>query len=59
MLLKNADELKQFSKGEEDLLEQQLAAIRDTGANVIVSGLSVFDVLSNLFCGIFCFQGID
>ena len=59
MLLKNADELKQFSKGEEDLLEQQLAAIRDTGANVIVSGLSVFDVLNNLFCGIFGFQGID
>eukprot|EP00039_Didymoeca_costata_P000229 m.44647 g.44647 ORF g.44647 m.44647 type:complete len:545 (-) comp10133_c0_seq1:3963-5597(-) len=38
VLINNADELKDFSKGEEELLEKQLQAIVDAGANVIVSG---------------------
>lgn len=38
VLIKNADELVNFSQGEEELLEQQIKAIADTGANVIVSG---------------------
>lgn len=38
VLIKNADELVNFSSGEEELLEQQIKAIADTGANVIVSG---------------------
>ncbi len=41
MLLKSAEELKQFSKGEEDLLESQLTAITELGINVIVSGLQL------------------
>lgn len=38
VLIKNAEELVNFSTGEEELLEQQIKAIADTGANVIVSG---------------------
>lgn len=38
VLIKNADELVNFSTGEEDLLEKQIKAIADTGANVIVAG---------------------
>lgn len=38
VLIKTAEELKSFSKGEESLLEDQIKAIADTGANVIVSG---------------------
>lgn len=38
VLIKNADELVNFSQGEEDLLEQQIKAIAETGAKVIVSG---------------------
>uniref|UniRef100_A0A6G1SPF8 T-complex protein 1 subunit theta n=1 Tax=Aceria tosichella TaxID=561515 RepID=A0A6G1SPF8_9ACAR len=38
VLIKNADELVNFSLGEEVLLEQQIKAIADSGANVIVSG---------------------
>ena len=41
VLLKNAEELKTFSKGEEDMLEQQLKAIKDLGVNVIVSGVNI------------------
>ncbi len=37
-MLKNAAELKEFSKGEEDLLENQLLAIKEMGVNVVVSG---------------------
>lgn len=38
VLIKTADELMKFSKGEESLLESQIKAIADTGAKVVVSG---------------------
>lgn len=38
VLIKSADELMQFSRGEETLLEAQIKAISESGANVIVSG---------------------
>jgi len=38
VLIKTADELMNFSRGEESLLELQIKAIADTGAKVIVSG---------------------
>lgn len=38
VLIKTADELKTFSKGEESLLEEQIKAIADTGAKVVVAG---------------------
>lgn len=44
VLIQNADELKNFSKGEESHLEAQLQAIKDTGVNVIVSGSKFGDM---------------
>lgn len=38
VLIKTADELVKFSRGEESLLEAQIKAISDTGAKVVVSG---------------------
>uniref|UniRef100_A0A1L8DU97 T-complex protein 1 subunit theta n=1 Tax=Nyssomyia neivai TaxID=330878 RepID=A0A1L8DU97_9DIPT len=38
VLIKTADELKNFSRGEENLLEEQIRAIAATGAKVVVSG---------------------
>lgn len=38
VLIKSAAELMNFSRGEENLLESQIKAIADTGANVVVSG---------------------
>jgi len=38
VLIKNAEELVNFSQGEEELLEQQIKAIADAGTKVIVSG---------------------
>lgn len=38
VLIKSADELMNFSRGEETLLEQQIKNIADTGAKVIVAG---------------------
>ena len=38
VLIKTADELKSFSQGEENLLESQIKAIADSGANVVVAG---------------------
>ena len=38
VLIKTAEELKDFSRGEECLLESQIKAIADTGVNVIVAG---------------------
>lgn len=38
VLIKNAEELTNFSHGEEQLLEQQIKAIAETGAKVIVAG---------------------
>ncbi|CAL8102316.1 unnamed protein product [Calicophoron daubneyi] len=44
VLLTSADELTQFSKGEENLMEKHLQSIRDTGAKIIVSGGKVGDI---------------
>lgn len=38
VLIKSADELTKFSRGEESLLEQQIKAIADSGATVVVAG---------------------
>ncbi|XP_015597853.1 T-complex protein 1 subunit theta [Cephus cinctus] len=38
VLIKNADELMKFSRGEESLLESQIKSIADSGASVVVSG---------------------
>lgn len=38
VLIKTAQELKDYSRGEECLLENQIKAIADTGATVVVSG---------------------
>lgn len=38
VLIKTAEELKNFSRGEENMLEEQIKAIADTGARVIVAG---------------------
>ena len=38
VLIKTAEELKNFSKGEESLLEDQIKAVADSGANVVVAG---------------------
>lgn len=44
VLIKTADELKNFSQGEESLLESQLKAIADAGAKVIVAGAKFGDM---------------
>uniref|UniRef100_A0A8B9HPF3 T-complex protein 1 subunit theta n=1 Tax=Astyanax mexicanus TaxID=7994 RepID=A0A8B9HPF3_ASTMX len=44
VLIKNAEELMNFSKGEEDLMEAQVKAIADAGANVVVTGGKVADM---------------
>jgi T-complex protein 1 subunit theta len=38
VLIKTAEELKNFSHGEEGLLESQIKAVADSGAKVVVSG---------------------
>lgn len=38
VLIKTAEELKSFSKGEEDMLESQIVAMKTAGANVVVTG---------------------
>ncbi|RWS31584.1 T-complex protein subunit theta-like protein [Leptotrombidium deliense] len=38
VLIRNAEELKSFSRGEESMLEEQIKAVADAGAKVIVSG---------------------
>lgn len=38
VLIKSAEELKNFSRGEEELLEKQIKAVVDTGAKVVVCG---------------------
>lgn len=38
VLIKSAEELKNFSRGEESQLEQQIKAIADSGAKVVVAG---------------------
>ena len=44
VLIKSADELMNFSRGEENLLEIQIKAIADTGAKVIVAGAKFGDM---------------
>jgi len=49
VLIKSADELSDFSKGEEDLLESQIKSIHDAGCNVIVTGGKAADMAVH-FC---------
>ena len=49
VLLKNADELMSFSKGEENLIEKQIKAIADAGVRVIVTGGKIGDLALH-FC---------
>uniref|UniRef100_A0A8C7X1E6 T-complex protein 1 subunit theta n=1 Tax=Oryzias sinensis TaxID=183150 RepID=A0A8C7X1E6_9TELE len=44
VLINNAKELMNFSKGEEDLMESQVKAIKDAGASVVVTGGKVADM---------------
>ncbi|NXG67117.1 TCPQ protein, partial [Hemiprocne comata] len=44
VLIKNAEELMNFSKGEENLMDIQVKAIADSGANVVVTGGKVADM---------------
>jgi len=44
VLIKNAEELMNFSKGEEDMMEAQVKAIKEAGANVVVTGGKVADM---------------
>jgi len=44
VLIKSADELMNFSKGEEDMMEAQVKAIQESGANVVVTGGKVADM---------------
>lgn len=44
MLIKTAKELMDFSKGEEDMMEAQVKAIKDSGATVVVTGGKVADM---------------
>uniref|UniRef100_A0A6I8NXP3 T-complex protein 1 subunit theta n=1 Tax=Ornithorhynchus anatinus TaxID=9258 RepID=A0A6I8NXP3_ORNAN len=44
VLIKNAEELMSFSKGEENLLDAQVRAIARSGANLIVTGGKVADM---------------
>uniref|UniRef100_A0A3Q2CGM2 T-complex protein 1 subunit theta n=1 Tax=Cyprinodon variegatus TaxID=28743 RepID=A0A3Q2CGM2_CYPVA len=44
VLIKNAQELMNFSKGEEDMMEAQVKAIKEAGANVVVTGGKVADM---------------
>ena len=44
VLIKSAEELMNFSRGEEALLESQIKAIADSGAKVLVSGGKIGDM---------------
>lgn len=44
MLINSAKELMDFSKGEEDLMEAQVKAIKEAGANMVVTGGKVADM---------------
>lgn len=44
VLIKSADELMKFSRGEENQLEDQIKAIAATGANVVVAGAKFGDM---------------
>ncbi|XP_063812505.1 T-complex protein 1 subunit theta isoform X1 [Pseudophryne corroboree] len=44
VLINNAQELMNFSKGEENMMEEQVKSIADAGANIIVTGGKVADM---------------
>lgn len=44
VLIKNAEELVNFSSGEEQILEKQVAAIAESGVNVIIAGAKFGDL---------------
>lgn len=44
VLIKTAAELQNFSKGEENVLEEQIKSIADTGVKIVVSGGKVGDM---------------
>lgn len=44
VLIKTAEELKTFSRGEEHILEEQIKAIADAGVDVIVAGAKFGDM---------------
>ncbi|KAK6486681.1 T-complex protein 1 subunit theta isoform X2 [Huso huso] len=44
VLIKNAEELMSFSRGEENMMESQVKAIADAGATVVVTGGKVADM---------------
>lgn len=44
VLIRTANELKDFSRGEGSLLEQQIKGIADSGANVVVAGAKFGDL---------------
>ncbi|CAN8011327.1 unnamed protein product [Ixodes pacificus] len=44
VLLQSAQELRDFSRGEENLLESQVKAVADAGAKVVVTGAKVGDM---------------
>lgn len=43
-MINNAEELLNFSKGEEDMMEAQVKSIAEAGANVVVTGGKVADM---------------
>lgn len=47
VLIENSTELKEFSKGEEAMLEAQIRAIKDAGVNVIVTGSKFGDMAAH------------
>ncbi|XP_039600853.1 T-complex protein 1 subunit theta [Polypterus senegalus] len=44
VLINNAEELLSYSKGEENMMESQVKAIADAGANIVVTGGKVADM---------------
>ncbi|XP_063059373.1 T-complex protein 1 subunit theta isoform X2 [Engraulis encrasicolus] len=44
VLIKNAAELRDFSRGEEDMMESHVKGIAETGVNVVVTGGKVADM---------------
>ncbi|XP_068699000.1 T-complex protein 1 subunit theta-like [Montipora capricornis] len=52
VLIRNAEELKSFSKGEEEQLEKQIKSIVDAGVNCIVTGGKVAEMALH-FCNKF------
>jgi T-complex protein 1 subunit theta len=44
VLIKTADELMNFSRGEENLLEEQIKALAESGVDVIVAGAKFGDM---------------